>query len=163
MKAKGALTIGILGLVSLGIAGCGSPTGDINTAATQERVYTEMSHEDMVDPHYMVEQLVKYEGGICYDGGWHGTQGEAPDIAILFEDEATEEAFFAYTPAGSNWAYSMGDAALAASNCDESFVVYGKKVIDDQGNPQLNIGALEFKLGPYRTSMITYDRDLSPR
>ncbi len=126
-------------------------------------VFEELDFDEMVDPEYAIDALVRFEGGVCYGHGWPGMVSSNNDLSVLFEDEASGEAFLAETGWGGTDDHATANTMLAAVNCDESFVVYGKKVLDDQGNPEIDIGTLEFKLGPYRTKRIEFQNRLSPQ
>ncbi len=158
MKAKGALAIGILGAASLGIAGC----APITTDAEYQQQFTSVTFEEMIDSDYMVGQFIKYEGGFCYDGGLT-TPADGQQIGILFEDETSGEAFLAHSTSVAWSEQAKVSAALSAVNCDEEFIAYGKKIISEQGNPELELSDLEFKLGPYRTETIHLQTRMADR
>ncbi len=122
-------------------------------------VFEEMDFGEMSDPEYHIGDLVQFNTGICYENGWQRQDGQ---LSILFEDDMSNEAFFAYTTRDDSTAISKANAALQTLNCSEDFVLYGKKVLSDSGNPEMQLGALEFKLGPYRTERIMLDGEISP-
>ncbi len=128
-----------------------------------EEVFEDLDFDEMVDTKYAIDGMIRFEGGICYETGLPSSPGEGTYLSILFEDDLTGEAFIAHTGMGNQEDHSKANALLTAVNCEEDFVVYGQKILNEQGNPELKIGTLEFKMGPYRIEQINLHNKFSPQ